>query len=97
MSSRAEVEALGFQQSMLKRGNCWDNVVVEGFFGRFKTECDFSGCENIMELRAVIGDYAFYYNNERGMWNKNHMTPYEYEAYLESLRRGFCGVPGQGD
>ena len=80
-----EVEEMGFDQSMSKRGNCWDNAPQESFFGHFKDECDYSGCSNLDELRAVIDDYSYYYNNERGLWDRKHMTPLQYEAYLLSL------------
>lgn len=82
-----EVERLGFRQSMSKRGNCWDNSPQESFFGHFKDECKdkYNICSTLEELRAVINDYVYYYNNERGMWERNHMTPVEYEAYLLSL------------
>ena len=84
---QAEVESLGYQQSMSKRGNCWDNAPQESFFGHFKDECrdKYELCGSIDELRKVAEDYAFYYNNERGQWCRNHMTPLEYEAYLISL------------
>ena len=80
-----EVKKLGFQQSMSKRGNCWDNAPQESFFGHFKDECDYSGCKDLDELKAVIDGYSYYYNNERGLWDRKHMTPIQYEAYLLSL------------
>ena len=80
-----EVEKLGLNQSMSKRGNCWDNAPQESFFGHFKDECDYSECKNIDELRQVIEEYAYYYNNERGMWERRHMTPVKYEEYLLSM------------
>lgn len=80
-----EVAALGFVQSMSKRGNCWDNAPQESFFGHFKDECDYSGCRDTGELRKIIDGYAFYYNHERGLWDRQHMTPIKYEEYLLSL------------
>lgn len=82
---QAEVERLGFRQSMSKRGNCWDNAVAESFFGVCKSEVDLSQCETLEELRSVIAGYADYYNRERGLWEKKQMTPLEYEEYLNSL------------
>lgn len=80
-----EVKKLGFKQSMSKRGNCWDNAPQESFFGHFKDECDYSGCKDLDELKAVIDGYSYYYNNERGLWDRKKMTPVQYEAYLLSL------------
>ena len=70
---------------MSKRGNCWDNAVVESFFGHFKDECDYASCATLDELRALVADYADYHNNERGMWDRGRMTPTEYEAWLSGL------------
>ncbi len=35
---RDELEANSCQQSMSRRGNCWDNAVAESFFGVLKLE-----------------------------------------------------------
>ena len=84
---QAKVEAMGMEQSMSRRGNCWDNAPQESFFGHFKDDCreKYRQCRTIQELRKVIEEYAYYYNYERGMWDRNHMTPMDYEAYLLSL------------
>lgn len=84
---QAEVETMGMTQSMSRRGNCWDNAPQESFFGHFKDDCQdkYMKCRTIQELRKVIEEYAYYYNYERGMWDRKHMTPIEYEAYLLSL------------
>lgn len=70
---------------MSKRGNCQDNAPQESFFGHFKDECRYSDCKDICELRALIIQYADYYNNERRMWDRGRMTPVEYEQYLLSM------------
>ena len=80
-----EVLDRGFNQSMSKKGNCWDNATQESFFGHFKDECDYSACKNLNELKKMVAEYAHYYNNERGMWERKRMTPIEYEEYLLSL------------
>ena len=72
-------------QSMSRRGNCWDNAVQESFFGHFKDECHYEKCKTLKELQKCIDKYSFYYNNERGMWDKGRMTPTEYEEYLEGM------------
>jgi len=80
-----EVLDRGFDQSMSKKGNCWDNATQESFFGHFKDECDYSSCNTLNELKKEVEKYADYYNNERGMWERRRMTPVEYEEYLLSL------------
>ena len=80
-----KVAEMGLVQSMSKRGNCWDNAPQESFFGHFKDECGYGGCESFEELRTIIDEYAWYYNNERRQWDRKRMTPVQYEAYLLSL------------
>ncbi len=72
-------------QSMSRRGNCWDNAVQESFFGHFKDECHYEECKTLEELQECIDEYSFYYNNERGMWDKDKMTPAEYEKHLSEM------------
>jgi transposase InsO family protein len=86
-----KVAEMGLVQSMSKRGNCWDNAPQESFFGHFKDECGYGGCESFEELRMMIDEYAWYYNNERRQWDRKRMTPVQYEAYLLSLdEEGFA-------
>ena len=79
------IKELGYSQSMSRRGNCWDNASQESFFGHMKDECDLSGCSTSEEVKEMIDDYVYYYNNERPQWTRNKMTPAEYEDYLNSL------------
>ena len=82
---QAAVVEKELNQSMSRRGNCWDNATQESFFGHFKDECHYRECKTLEELRSMIRSYAVYYNTERGMWEKGRMTPEEYENYLESM------------
>lgn len=50
-----------------------------------KDECDLSGCSTPEEVKEMIDNYVYYYNNERPQWTRNKMTPAEYEDYLNSL------------
>lgn len=79
------LKKLGYKQSMSRRGNCWDNASQESFFGHMKDECDLSGCSTPEEVKEMIDNYVYYYNNERPQWTRNKMTPAEYEDYLNSL------------
>ena len=47
------------------KGNCWDNVPQESFFGDMKDEIDISECRKQREVKAVIDDRMDYYNSER--------------------------------
>ena len=79
------IKELGYRQSMSRRGNCWDNASQESFFGHMKDECDLFGCSTSEEVKEMIDNYVYYYNNERPQWTRNKMTPAEYEDYLNSL------------
>ena len=70
---------------MSKRGNCWDNSPEESFFGHMKDEWDFRSCQSLLELQTRGRDYFEYYNTERRQWDRNQMTPLQYEAYLNAL------------
>ena len=72
-------------QSMSRRGNCWDNAPQEAFFGHFKDESGYEKCRNLKELRDTVKRYAVYYNEERKIWERGRKTPVEYEAWLNAM------------
>ena len=79
---RIRAAEMGLQQSMSRRGNCWDNAPQESFFGHLKDEVDIKPCNTFDELHTLISDYIDYYNNDRYQWNLNKMTPIQYRNYL---------------
>ena len=79
---RIRAAEMGLQQSMSRRGNCWDNAPQESFFGHLKDEVDIKHCNTFDELHTLISDYIDYYNNDRYQWNLNKMTPIQYINYL---------------
>lgn len=76
------VKEMGLNQSMSRRGNCWDNAPQESFFGHFKDEVDIKNCNTLEELKSEIDSYIEYYNNYRYQWNLNKMTPVQYRNHL---------------
>ena len=58
----------GIIQSMSRKGNCYDNCIIETFFARMKNEM-FYGLEKeystFKEFQMAIKDYIDYYNNKR--------------------------------
>ena len=82
-----KIKEMNLIQSMSKRGNSQDNASMESLFGHFKDECDYSNCSCLDEVRAKVEHYIDYYNNRRPQWNRNKMTPVEYEKYLLSLNK----------
>lgn len=79
---RIRAAEMGLQQSMSRRGNCWDNAPQESFFGHLKDEVDIKQCNTFDELHTLISDYIDYYNNDRYQCNLNKMTPIQYRNYL---------------
>ena len=77
-----KVKELKLEQSMSRRGNCWDNAPQESFFGHFKDESYIKECNTYEELIKEIDEYMDYYNNYRCQWNLKKMTPVDYRNHL---------------
>lgn len=75
----------GIKQSMSRKGNCFDNVIMESFFGVMKNEI-FYGHEyeyhSFSQFLNVVDKYMFYYNNERIKEKTNWMSPVKYRESL---------------
>lgn len=74
------------RQSMSRRGNCWDNAPRESFFGHMKDELKPKSKKwnNFSEIKTDIDDWMDYYNNDRGQWNLEKMSPNEYYIYTKT-------------
>lgn len=70
------------EQSMSRRGNCWDNSPQESFFSILKTEMDMKKFKTLEQISLGITDFINYYNYDRPQWEMHKMTPYEYDQYL---------------
>ena len=56
----------GIKQSMSRKGNCYDNAVIENFFGHLKSELFYlQEFDSIEHFKAELIDYIDYYNNRR--------------------------------
>jgi len=67
----------GITPSMSRRANCYDNAVVESFFGTLKSEClNRQPVQSIEEARFLIDLYMKFYNGER-LQLKTKLTPLE--------------------
>ena len=71
----------GVIQSMSRKGNCYDNCIMETFFGRLKNEM-FYGYKkhycSFNEFSEAIRKYIDYYNNERIQAKPKWMPPVKY-------------------
>lgn len=70
----------GIIQSMSRKGNCWDNVPIEIFFGHLKSELIYLLNKNISykDLYSSIENYIDFYNNERIQMKLGGLSPIEY-------------------
>ena len=67
----------GITASISRRGNCYDNAVVENFFGILKAECiNRQKIENFKQTCQLIDEYIYFYSYER-IQLKTKLTPYE--------------------
>ena len=70
------------QQSMSRKGDCWDNAPMESFFHTLKTElvmhCDYKTRD---QARASLFDYMeVFYNRQRRHSTLNYQAPLAFEA-----------------
>jgi putative transposase len=76
--------AHGIEPSMSRKGNCWDNAVVESFFSTLKRELvhheDYADRE---EARRSLFEYIeVFYNRKRRHSTLGYRSPAEFEARL---------------
>ena len=56
----------GVKQSMSRKGNCYDNSVMENFFGHLKSELLYlQEFESMEHFKQELVEYIDYYNNRR--------------------------------
>lgn len=72
----------GIIQSMSRKGNCYDNAVIENFFGLLKSELlyllEFKNMEHFIE---ELENYIHYYNHKRIKNKLNGMSPIQYRTH----------------
>ena len=73
--------------SMSRKGNCWDNAVMESFFGRFKVELIYAEKYKTAETaHAGIFEYIeLFYNQQRRHSAIGYMSPNQYEDNFNNL------------
>ena len=83
---QARLAAAGIVPSMSRRGDCWDNAVVESFFATLKRELLARHRWTSREAaRAVIAEYIDgWYNVHRRHSTLGYLSPAAYEARLTS-------------
>jgi putative transposase len=86
-SFRERLEAWNCQQSMSRKGNCWDNAVAESFFGNLKCEMvDGEQFVTRQEAKDRLFDYIeVFYNRARIHSAAGYLAPAEYEARFKQV------------
>jgi putative transposase len=80
-SWRALLAAAAATQSMSRKGNCFDNAVIENFFGHLKEECFHHVTYlSIDALEAALHDYIRWYNNDRITERLEGLSPVQYRT-----------------
>ena len=78
---RNALQEHGIIQSMSRKGNCYDNSIMETFFGRLKNEM-YYGQEKeyttFEEFSKAVEEYIDYYNNKRIQAKTKWMPPVKY-------------------
>ena len=79
----------GFKGSMSRKGDCWDNAVVESFFGSLKQErVHWRHYQTRYEAQQDILHYiSMFYNSYRLHSYLDYKSPNQYEAEMMKLRK----------
>ncbi len=79
---RGLLDRNAIQQSMSRKGNCYDNAPMESFFGRLKTEYahwqDFTTIDDV--TRKITKYVSQFYNVTRRHSSLGYASPVEYET-----------------
>ncbi|HFO0449283.1 TPA: IS3-like element ISBth10 family transposase [Bacillus paranthracis] len=80
---RHSLKNCGITQSMSRKGNCYDNAVIENFFGIMKSEFLYrKEFENITHFKQELAKYIEYYNHKRIKAKLKGMSPVQYRAHI---------------
>jgi len=87
-------EEHGIIRSMSRKGNCYDNAVIESYFGDLKEFIgNLYGCKSVDEAISRINEAVRYFNDDRIMLKLGGLSP---RAYLEKHMKNFSGVCPSG-
>jgi putative transposase len=78
----------GFRGSMSRKGDCWDNAVVESFFGSLKQErVQWRNYQTRNEAQQDILNYiSMFYNSHRLHSYLGYVSPNDFENQLAELK-----------
>jgi len=71
----------GIRQSMSRKGNCYDNSVMENFFGILKSEFYYNQkFSSIEHFEKELSEYIDYYNNRRIKSKLKGLSPVQFRT-----------------
>ena len=71
----------GIRQSMSRKGNCYDNSVMENFFGILKSEFYYNKrFSSIEQFTKELSEYIDYYNNHRIRVKLKGLSPVQFRT-----------------
>ena len=78
---RQVLASRGIQCSMSRKGNCWDNAVVESFFSSLKQELVYTThFDTRHQARSALFEYIeVFYNRRRRHSSLGYLSPLDYE------------------
>jgi putative transposase len=80
------LRGFGIRASMRDVGACWDNAVVERFFGSLKHDWILKIAQPTREhMKQDVTTYMKYYNQERLHTANDDMSPINYEMSLKKV------------
>ncbi|TDF34380.1 IS3 family transposase, partial [Alteromonadaceae bacterium M269] len=83
---RKLLNSYGIRVSMGDVGACWDNAVVERFFGNLKHDWLLKVPQPTREhMRSDVATYMRYYNLDRLHTANNDMSPVDYEKSFREV------------
>ncbi len=75
-------------QSMSRKGNCYDNAVMENFFGIMKSEFLYRETfRNLKEFNRKLEEYMDYYNHLRIKSTLGKKSPVEYRLHTQRMNQ----------
>lgn len=78
-SWRDLINGIGGVQSMSRKGNCYDNAVMENFFGHLKSEMYHGeSFDSLEHFRQALDKYVHWYNHERIQKRLKGLAPMQY-------------------
>lgn len=74
----------GITQSMSRKGNCYDNSVMENFFGTMKSEfLYYKEFKSVEQFKIELKKYIDYYNNKRIKAKLKGLSPVQYRTQTQ--------------